>query len=95
MSRIISIDSLTLLRNKFRFVNEDNLSKQFFINNRFDFNQVQLIHAPEYPDLSQETVNLFYDNFYANPKNEFELARIIYENILISRNQAANCQCLK
>jgi len=92
MSKIISIDSLTKLREKIRskenYISEFNFDQLDF----FNLNKLELLDAPEYPEINSEVINNFYDSFKNNPNDEFELARIIYEGIRIPRSLAANNQ---
>lgn len=92
MSKLITIDSLTNLRRLFREKGEINplIDSGFFTSHNDSI--IQFIDAPDYPDLISNVVAEFYSTFESNPKNEFELAKIIYENIRINRAQAANNQ---
>lgn len=93
MSKLISIRSLTRLRNYFRNMQQDNINYlQNFSGRKFDFSGIELIDAPEYPDPSDEALNRFYLSFRNDPKSEFELARILYENLNLTPAQAANNQ---
>lgn len=92
MSRLISIDSLTNLRKIFREKNEENSISDLLMFLDFNTFNVQYIQAPEYPDLSSNAISDFYSTFHRDPKNEFELAKIIYNNLQINRFQAANNQ---
>jgi len=90
MSKVISVPSLTALRERFsEEINEDSL-RDTFSADTFDFQGVELLDAPEFPELSEGFIESFYTAFAANPRDEFELARLIYEEIRITRQQASN-----
>jgi len=90
MSKLISVSSLSALRERFREeINEDTL-RNTFGSDTFDFHDVEIYDAPEYPELSEAFIENFYTAFGANSRNEFELARLVYEEIRITRQQASN-----
>lgn len=90
MSKVISVSSLSALRERFREeINEDSL-RNTFSSDTFDFHDVEIYDAPEYPELSEAFIENFYTAFGANSRDEFELARLVYEEIRITRQQASN-----
>ena len=90
MSKVISVPSLTALRSRFSEVlNADSLRETFGAD-AFDFQGVELLDAPEFPEFSDAFIEDFYTAFDASPRDEFELARLIFEEIRITRQQASN-----
>lgn len=90
MSRILSINALTKLRKELREESDENIFDKRFRVNTFDFSDIELISSSDYPNLTDETIRQFYNQFENDPKSEFELAKILHENIRIDRSLAAN-----
>ena len=90
MSKVISVPSLTALRARFSEVLSADLLRATFSADTFDFQGVEFLDAPEFPELSEAFIEAFYTAFEDNPRDEFELARLIYEEIRITRQQASN-----
>ena len=85
MSKILTYSDLTTLKDR---AIKGELA--LFENNTFDFTGLILKDAPEYPEIDIRNIAAFYAQFEKEPKNEFELARILHESIQINRNLAAN-----
>lgn len=84
------MEGLSQLRNSFRNQPEENILRDQFANDELDLTGIDLISAPEYPTFTGQVVQDFYNAYAENPGDEFSLAKIIYENIRINRNLAAN-----
>lgn len=92
MSKIISTSGLTELRKLIRNTSEDNNKNELLKHDIFNFNDIDLIDAHDYPEIESEVLSNFYETYKNNPKSEFELAKILFEGIRIPRNLAANNQ---
>lgn len=90
MSKIFTTESLSLLRDEFKNYEalDDFLAK--YKNETFDFSLVDLEDDSSYPVLNEEAVDQFYRSYKNNPKDEFSLAKILYEALPINSNQASN-----
>ncbi|WP_179321180.1 DUF6339 family protein [Winogradskyella helgolandensis] len=90
MSKIFTTESLSLLRDEFKNYEalDDFLAK--YKNETFDFRLVDLEDDSSYPVLNEEAVDQFYRSYKNNPKDEFSLAKILYEALPINSNQASN-----
>lgn len=84
MSKRITIESLTLLRKSFR----ENI-QEILDNDDFDMSSIE-VRDVKYPSISQDSLNSFYNQFETDPKNEFELARILYESLLLDPHMASD-----
>lgn len=91
MSKLITIESLTKIRQIFRENNDINSVSLLIKNFPINFG-IQTIDATEYPSVTQNLLNDFYGSFEANSKDEFALAKILYEGLTLNRAQAANNQ---
>lgn len=89
MSKVLTVNGLTELRREFR-ESGDKLFLSKYNSDEFDISKLQLLDAPDYPKMSSNVVYKFYQALSANPKNEFELARILHEGLPLSRIQASN-----
>jgi hypothetical protein len=92
MSKIISTTGLTELRKLIRNTSDYNTINDLFKNDTFNFKDIDLIDAQDYPEIESEVIRNFYETYKNNPKSEFELAKILFEGIRIPRNLAANNQ---
>jgi hypothetical protein len=92
MSKVISTSGLTALRILIRNNSEDIFNNELFKGDSFNFKDISLIDAHEYPGIDTEVLDKFYESYKNDPKNEFELAKILFEAIKIPRNLAANNQ---
>jgi hypothetical protein len=92
MSKVISTSGLTALRILIRNNSEDIFNNELFKGDSFNFKDISLIDAQEYPGIDTEVLDKFYESYKNDPKNEFELAKILFEAIKIPRNLAANNQ---
>jgi hypothetical protein len=90
MSKIFTTESLSLLRDEFKNYKELDHFLDKYKNETFDFSSLQLVNDPDYPVLKEESVQAFYQSFKDDPKDEFSLAKILYEAIPLDPNQAAN-----
>lgn len=92
MSRLITIDSLTKLRKTFREQTVEASIDDIFLHLEFNSWDIRYIEAADYPEPSSHLISNFNSAFELDPKNEFELARILYEGIRLNKSQAANNQ---
>lgn len=90
MSKIFTTESLSILRDEFKNYEELDRFLDKYKNETFDFSSLQLVDDPDYPVLKEESVQAFYKSFKDDPKDEFSLAKILYEAIPLDPNQAAN-----
>ncbi|ARV16639.1 DUF6339 family protein [Polaribacter sp. SA4-12] len=90
MAKIFTTESLSFLRDEFKnYIElEDFLRK--YQNEAFDFSAIELVEDSDYPELLETKINEFYESFDNNPKDEFSLAKILYEGLQINENQASN-----
>src|SRR5690554_4206492 len=90
MSKLLTTESLSLLRDEFKNYEEleDFLAK--YENEEFDFNSVRLEDNPDYPSFPEDKINDFNKIFKNNPKDEFSLAKILYEALPLNAAQASN-----
>ncbi len=86
MSKIISVESLTDLRLKIRQVGSENISMTDLVD------KVEYLPVPDFPDISLDFQKHFLETFKNDPKNEFQLAKLLYEDLRLTRSQAANNQ---
>lgn len=90
MSKIFTTESLSLLRDEFKNYEEIDNFLAKYKDETFDFSSVELVYDPDYPILSADAVNKFYVAFKNNAKDEFSLAKILYEALPLEPNQASN-----
>lgn len=84
MSRAVKTETLSKLRN----FSEESIHEVLKGNNYyFNFDELLSIDNPYIDDIS---LKKFYTQFENNRNNEFELAKIIYESLPMTREQAAN-----
>ncbi|WP_139062207.1 DUF6339 family protein [Ochrovirga pacifica] len=90
MSKLITTESLTSLRQEFKNYNELNNFLIKFQNDQFDFNSINYTEDDNYPVIDKSSLDLFYSKYNENQKDEFSLAKIIYESLPLDRVQASN-----
>ena len=83
MSKIISISSLSEIREQIR-------KDDFNANVESFFENIELEDAYDFPVVSDNFINLFYNQFNNYPTDDFNLARILYEHLPLSSHQASN-----
>jgi len=86
MSKIISVESLTDLRLKIRQLGSENISMTDLVD------KIEYLPVPDFPDISLDFQKHFLETFKNDPKNEFQLAKLLYEDLRLTRSQAANNQ---
>lgn len=84
MSKRITTESLTLLRKNFRDDIETIISKD-----EFDITKIEIQNV-KYPTIKENNQSDFYNQFYLDSKNEFALAKIIYESLDLTEQQASD-----
>ncbi|QAA80881.1 hypothetical protein EI546_03665 [Aequorivita sp. H23M31] len=84
MSKRITIESLTQLRKSFR----ENI-QAILDGHEFDMTSIE-VRDVQYPSISQHTLTSFYHQFETEPKNEFELAKILYESLPLDPQMASD-----
>lgn len=90
MSKLITTESLTYLREEFKNYNELNDFLIKFQDDEFDFSNIKFIEDDSYPGISELSLDHFYTKYNENSKDEFSLAKIIYESFPLNRVQASN-----
>jgi hypothetical protein len=90
MSKLFTTESLSFLRDEFKNYDDLDLFLAKYQNEDFDFSNVELIDDNNYSSIAKASVNEFYNAFRDNPKDEFSLARILYESLKLDSSQASN-----
>ncbi len=86
MSKIISVEGLTNLRFKIKEVDGGRITMSELVD------AIDYLPAPDFPEISYQFQKLFFETFESDRKNEFNLAKLLFENIRLNRSQAANNQ---
>lgn len=90
MSKLFTTESLSFLRDEFKNYEDLDLFLAKYQNEDFDFNNVELVDNNNYPSISKNSVDEFYTAYRNSPKDEFSLAKILYESLELDRSQASN-----
>jgi hypothetical protein len=90
MSKIFTAESLSLLRDEFRNYEDLGVFLAKYKNEDFDFSLVELDEDLDYPSLDEVVIEEFYRAYKNNTKDEFSLAKILYEALPLDSNQASN-----
>ena len=90
MSKIFTTESLSLLREEFKNYADLNDFLNKYKNETYDFSLLPIIDDPEYPIFKEASKQEFYNSFKNNQKDEFSLAKILYEALPLEANQASN-----
>jgi hypothetical protein len=90
MSKIVTTEGLSLLRDEFKNLeNLDNFLDKYK-GDTFDFTTVEIDENTDYPNIEKDVLNSFYSAYKSDPKDEFSLAKILYEALPLDANQASN-----
>jgi len=85
MGTLLTYTGLSKIREKFK-----RGEFKDFENAPFDFKDIDIERSVNYPNISDELINKFNQSYQTNPRDEFTLAKLLYEAIPINRVEASN-----